>query len=144
MPVRNQGRVIGVGYGSAQGRAELEHLMTTIEGAIIADIRLRPFSRLPGWSGAALARKWPGRYHHLPALGNRRYRERLALAGHQPPPVELVDEAAGMAALRRLLSVSPLVILLCGCADAARCHRQIVLEKVHSDQHGVGSYSGAT
>lgn len=88
--------------------------------AIVADIRFSPRSRVPHWNGGRLAKLLGGRYHHLPALGNRNYKG---------GPVEIVDLEAGLAQVADLLAHQP-VILLCVCAEVERCHRRLVAEAV--------------
>ena len=89
-------------------------------GAVVAGIRFSLCSRVPAWSGGRLARLLGDRYLHLPALGNRNYKERS---------IELVDVERGTAQVGELLAVQP-VILLCVCADVERCHRRLVAEAV--------------
>lgn len=79
-----------------------------------------PRSRVPDWSGGRLARLLSDRYRHLPALGNRNYKE---------GPIELVDVELGTAQVSELLAGQP-VILLCVCAEVERCHRRLVAEAV--------------
>lgn len=79
-----------------------------------------PRSRVPDWSGGRLRGLLGDRYRHLPALGNRNYRE---------GPIELVDVELGTAQVGDLLTRQP-VILLCACADVECNHRCLVAEAV--------------
>lgn len=62
--------------------------------AIVADIRFSPRSRVPHWNSGRLARLLGDRYRHLPALGNRSYKD---------GPIEIVDLDAGIAQVADLL-----------------------------------------
>lgn len=86
------------------------------EDLTVADVRLKPFSRMPGWSRKALAARFGDRYVWIPELGNLNY---------QGGPIRLQDERAGLATLRALLETRA-VVVLCVCADPTRCHRTVV------------------
>jgi hypothetical protein len=81
----------------------------------VVDIRLSARSRVPEWNRGALERLLGDRYRHLPELGNTNYRG--------DGPVEIADLAAGV---RALATLERTPLLLCVCADAASCHRQVV------------------
>lgn len=83
-------------------------------GASVVDVRIAPTSKSPQWRKEALAELLGPRYRHLPALGNRN-----AFTGG---PAELAAPEQALAPVRALLAAGP-VVLLCGCADPARCHR---------------------
>lgn len=87
-------------------------------GATLVDIRLRPFSRKPGFSGASLAARFKRRYVPLQDLGNDNYRG---------GPVHLHHAENGLLQLEKLVARSP-VILMCACADVTTCHRKVVAE----------------
>jgi uncharacterized protein (DUF488 family) len=125
-------RIAGIGY---QGRSQ-DDLVAALRAAgieVLVDVRELPWSRKPGLSKRALAERLPRegiRYVHVPAAGNprairksggpsaailARYREHVA----QHPYVldEILAAAAGAPAA-----------LLCYEADAAACHRSVLLE----------------
>ncbi|GIK37881.1 MAG: hypothetical protein BroJett011_17140 [Chloroflexota bacterium] len=99
-----------------------DELLALVEqlDAVVADIRFSPRSRIPQWNGGRLAQLLGDRYHHLPALGNRNYKD---------GPVEIVDLEAGLPQVADLLVHQP-VILLCVCADIQHCHRRLAAEAI--------------
>jgi hypothetical protein len=125
------GTLYSIGYGSRQGRQELARLMRDQPTCLIADVRLVPRSAIPGYTGEALSRRYPGRYWHLPELGNRRYqqaRRQRPQAGTQDHPmqeIEIVDLKRGLRQLQILLQDHD-VILLCGCSQEENCHRRVI------------------
>ena len=84
--------------------------------AVIIDVRLRPYTRFKGWSRGAFQAKFGTRYRRVEAFGNANYRG---------GPVRLQATADGLAEVTPLLAQGS-VILLCGCADPAACHRSTV------------------
>jgi len=104
-------------------------------GAVIVDIRYKPFSRAPMWTRASMQRVWGERYVYVHSLGNVNYKGgevifqdletglrtvRSMLLGSQP---QLLPEF-----LRSEPGVS--VILLCGCMEVANCHRRLAAEAI--------------
>jgi uncharacterized protein (DUF488 family) len=89
-------------------------------GAILVDIRLVPRSRKPGFNASQLAARYGDAYEHCEALGNRNYKG---------GPIRLVDETRGIAFVLARLMGQP-VILMCGCRDAATCHRTYIAKKL--------------
>lgn len=83
-------------------------------GAALIDVRIAPTSKSPQWRKEALAALLGPAYRHMPALGNRN-----AFTGG---PAVLADPERALAPVAALLARGP-VVLLCGCADPARCHR---------------------
>ena len=61
---------------------------------MVVDIRFSPRSRIPDWSGGRLQKLLESRCHHLPVLGNRKYKG---------GPVEFVDLAAEVVEVGQLL-----------------------------------------
>lgn len=102
------------GY-SGGAPADLQAYLTATRACLL-DIRFRPWSRYPGWRPAALqALAGPGNYRGMRALGNLNY--------NTGGPIHLLAPAAALPLVRDLLRQRP-VLLLCGCADVAECHRQ--------------------
>ncbi|MBV8879621.1 MAG: DUF488 family protein [Planctomycetaceae bacterium] len=89
-------------------------------GARVADIRMRPWSRDPRWRAAGLISRL-GRDHYVgvPALGNVNYKS--------GGPIAIKDLDAGLAIVLDQERRGP-VVLLCGCAEPASCHRTVVAE----------------
>lgn len=90
--------------------------------AVLVDIRFKAKSVNPVWREANLRKLFGARYVHLVALGNRNYK-----TGGQ---VDIVDYADGRDALWRLNRPA---ILMCVCADAAKCHRTLVGKLLRRD-----------
>lgn len=105
----------GAGWTPARLGAEVQRL-----GAALWDIRYSPRSRTPVWNEQAL-RSLVGaaNYAHAFPLGNRNYRG--------DGPITLVNPAATVGIAQRTLAQRP-VILLCGCRDAATCHRSVAAD----------------
>ena len=86
-------------------------------GSEVIDIRAKPFSRVPGWSAAELARLFGGRYGTLHALGNQAIEDGGEMC--------LYDADYGLKQVELAARRCP-QILLCGCANFADCHRALV------------------
>jgi uncharacterized protein (DUF488 family) len=111
-------KVLTFGY---QGRRPQELLaLADAEGAVVVDVRIKPWSRLPGWSQKALQELLGERYVWVRELGNQDYKG---------TGVRLVDEEAGLAKVREMLESRP-VILLCFESDETRCHRRHVRRRL--------------
>jgi hypothetical protein len=104
-------------YTAGYGRAgwDPESLLERAEelDAIIVDIRLSPKSRIPEWRKSYLAALWGRRYWHCHDLGNVNYKG---------GPIVLQNPETGVRSVLEILERQS-VILLCVCADVARCHR---------------------
>jgi activating signal cointegrator 1 len=90
-------------------------------GAVIVDVRYRPWSRVPQWRGESLRAALGGAYVHFGSLGNVHYRG--------DGPIRLANWPVGRMSLEKVLSERP-AVLLCACADAGSCHRSVVVEKM--------------
>jgi uncharacterized protein (DUF488 family) len=127
--------VTGIGYeGTTQ--PELIARLRDAGVATVADIRLNPVSRKPGFSkrglSAALADAGIA-YLHLPALGNPRELRAAFHGAAARLPAARARYAARLtspearAALAAIRDAAQPVALLCLEADEARCHRYVVL-----------------
>jgi hypothetical protein len=114
--------LIPAGYGNPLHRRAIPRLLAELPQARIVDIRLSARTAIPGWSGAALHRRWGPRYLHLSSLGNMVYR--------QPGRIQVADLEGGVKDLLRLLDSHQVLLLLCGCAAYERCHRRLICEHV--------------
>lgn len=93
--------------------------------ALVVDTRFRAFSRAPQWSRSAFQALLGARYRHMPAFGN---------ANFQTPGMENVRLANPEAGAQLLLEQAQaegwaddkVVLLMCTCAEAERCHRSVV------------------
>ncbi len=138
MPVNSAG-LVSIGY---EGRTLGEFLdaLSTVGVGVLADVRLTPLSRRPGFARtrlAAAAAEAAIRYLHLPALGNPRdNRPGFASAAARPAALEryahLMAKPAGEAALEDLAATArrEVVGVMCFERDMQRCHRQLVLAEL--------------
>lgn len=111
--------VYSAGYQNMNREAFAEFVRRN--GIKVADVRLKPVSRNHVWNkNALLERLVLSGYVHIPDLGNLNYKG---------GPIVLKDEAAGLLALRALLTISP-VVVLCVCADPMICHRTVITDKL--------------
>lgn len=92
------------------------HTATVQLGAILADIRLSPFSRNSDYHKPALIERFNTAYVHIPQLGNLNYKNDLG------DGIMLKDVERGTLEVAKLLRVQP-VILLCACKHHTTCHR---------------------
>jgi uncharacterized protein (DUF488 family) len=114
-----------IGYGG-RTPSQVAALLKERGISALVDVRAAPRSRIPGFNKNTLARHMLSEgivYHHIEALGNANRN-----AGPDAP-VQLVDEAAGLQALRELLSRQDLAIM-CACRDHRGCHRTYVAERL--------------
>lgn len=111
--------VFGVGYQSLN----LEDLAARREelGALIVDVRLKPWSNRHEWRRPHLAARFRESYVHVESLGNINYKN--------GGPVLLKDERAGIADVMSMTASCP-VILLCACWDGEKCHRKNIMSKL--------------
>lgn len=110
------------GY-STRTPSEIQHLAQQLN-AIVFDIRFSPRSRVHHWSGPALQALLGERYQHIPALGNRNYRN--------DQPFDIVSYVDGKAEIEN--NPRP-VILLCACSpkDYTRCHRTFIGNQLRAE-----------
>lgn len=83
-------------------------------GAILLDIRYSANSMRPEWRRNALWKLLDDRYQHVPALGNRNYKN-----GGE---IELAAPYKAVPLVKQLLERGP-VILMCACRSWQGCHR---------------------
>lgn len=102
-----------IGY-SGWKPEQLRDAVTT-RHAVLWDIRATPWSKTPEWQRESLRSLLGDAYAHVPALGNKNYKN--------GGPIELARPAAAVEPARAVLSRQPLV-LLCGCRDYWSCHRE--------------------
>ena len=89
-------------------------------GALLCDIRYKPYSPRPEWQQAALQASWGQEYIWLPEFGN------CARFSRDPSaPIEIADYAAGKARLLAILATRP-AILFCACHHIEKCHRGVL------------------
>jgi uncharacterized protein (DUF488 family) len=131
--------IIGVGY---EGR-DLDRFVDDLLGrgvGVLADVRLTPLSRKPGFSKRALAEAVTDAgidYLHLRELGNPKDNrpgfagDRTELTAARRRYADLLGDQAGDALDRlAVLAQNELVAVMCFEADEHRCHRHVVLAQV--------------
>ena len=86
--------------------------------AILVDVRFSPTSELMRWRQIYLKTLLREKYHHLPQLGNRAFREGR---------ISIQNLNLG---IKILFSFNANAVLTCGCADLKTCHRHIIAEEI--------------
>jgi hypothetical protein len=117
------GKLYTIGYLAPDAQVKLDELLTDPKTYLV-DIRYNAVSRKPGWSGAALRKKYGTRYHPLSGLGNKNYKR-----PGEPIEISMPDLIS--------VVVDPLqrgfnFILLCACRDYETCHRKTVVELIQA------------
>lgn len=135
---------IGVGYEGRTIGAFLHQLRDDAVTAV-ADVRLTPISRKPGFSKTALRNCLSERgigYVHLPALGNPKDND-AGFAADSKSLAHFKAEAhytntvlssiPAWSALQTIIRIGQQgrVALLCYEEDSTRCHRDIILDELH-------------
>lgn len=116
-----------LGYSTCRDATELLDISQQRGDALILDIRLKPYSRIPGFNQPELARLLGrDRYQHCGLLGNRNY---------QGGEIQIAQPQVGLTRLLQLLSQRP-VVLLCGCGWHEQCHRTTVAHMVLAHEAG--------
>ena len=93
---------------------------------VLMDIRKRKQSRWrPQFNKSALLQQYGVQYVSCPEFGNVNYKGEDRHKG-----IVLVDPAAGVRRVVRLLAHGVSVMLLCGCKDYQKCHRKTVYELI--------------
>jgi uncharacterized protein (DUF488 family) len=120
-----------IGYGMEArkphaARTQIDTFLKQSTPGILIDVRLTPYSKLPGWNIEDLQRDYTTRYVHLRKLGN--------LHHHTGQPIQLVDEEGGLEQLERWLEQFD-ILLLCGCSKVEQCHRRYIAENLAARTH---------
>ena len=87
------------------------------KGSTLVDVRLKPYSRKPGFSRRSLEKELGDDYVHLPGFGNVNYKGGA---------VKLKEPESALARIADFVADGDPVMLMCGCADHRRCHRSAV------------------
>lgn len=107
------------GHTSQQLKVAAETL-----GAYVVDIRYAPYSRVPGWNKAELEALFGDAYRWVSEWGNVNY-------ARESGEIRINNFSRGTLKIKALLKARP-IILLCGCADYARCHRKHIADVLNS------------
>lgn len=86
--------------------------------AMLIDVRFSPINELMRWRQIYLKTLLREKYHHLPQLGNRAFREGRAVIQHLDLGIKI------------LLSLNSIAVLMCECADLKTCHRHVIAEEL--------------
>ena len=87
-------------------------------GAVLVDVRYRPFSKAPQWQKRAFIEKFGGFYMHVAAFGNKNYKG---------GPIEIAKPTEGLTLVMPVLAEQP-IVLMCACPDYRKCHRTTVAQ----------------
>jgi transcriptional regulator with XRE-family HTH domain len=135
--------LVSVGYEGRELDGFVEELMQA-EVTMVADVRLTPLSRKPGFSKTRLGARLGEagiEYRHLRSLGNPKEnrppfwegrveegRARFRTLMEEPGAISALADLADHAGQQR-------VAVLCFERDEHRCHRKVVLDKVWDLAH---------
>jgi uncharacterized protein (DUF488 family) len=89
---------------------DLKPLLNAL-GAVLVDVRFSPTGDLMRWRQIYLKALLRGKYHHIPQLGNRSFRQGKA-------QIQNLDLG-----IKILTSFNTNAVLMCRCPDANECHR---------------------
>ena len=106
----------------------LEEVASRVEtlGALLVDVRIKPFSHKPGFKKKQLKMELADRYLHIEELGNENYQS------GDPSKIEIADFDTGRQKLGRVYRKRrpETLVLLCGCKNPQRCHRSVVAARL--------------
>ncbi len=119
------GSLATIGYAASYAQSDLDDVLVANARACIIDTRRTPWcSWSKVWTRPALEQRYKKRYRYAgTVLGNSNYDKPNA-------PIQLANEAVGIPWIVRGVEQGVTLILLCGCADYARCHRKVIYDKV--------------
>jgi len=86
--------------------------------AVVVDVRFSPTSEIMRWRQIYLKALLREKYHHVPQLGNRAFREGKA-------QIQNLDLG-----IKILVSFNANAVLMCECADLKECHRLVIAEEL--------------
>ena len=86
--------------------------------AVLVEVRFSPTSDLMRWRQIYLKALLREKYHHVPQLGNRAFREGKA-------QIQNLDLG-----IKILVSFNSNAVLMCGCEDVKQCHRLVIGEEL--------------
>jgi hypothetical protein len=112
--------IFSFGYNNQNVSIERVSELVTA-GALLIDIRLKPFSRKATWNRTNLAKKFGESYLWAEGAGNRNYKGGPILLANPEPEYER---------LCKLLSAGKDLIIMCCCESHERCHRRCVIEEL--------------
>lgn len=96
---------------------DLEPMLDRLD-AMLIDVRFSPTSEIIRWRQIYLKTLLRKKYHHLPQLGNRAFREgRIS--------IQNLDLG-----IKILLSFNANAVLMCECTDLMTCHRHVIAQEL--------------
>lgn len=96
---------------------DLKPMLDALDAALV-DVRFSPISELMRWRQIYLKALLREKYHHVPQLGNRAFREGKA-------QIQNLDLG-----IKILVSFNSNAVLMCECADPKECHRLVIAEEL--------------
>jgi hypothetical protein len=105
------------GFAGSKDINDLKPMLAALD-AILVDVRFSPTSELMRWRQVYLKALLREKYHHVPQLGIRAFREGKA----QIQNLEL--------GIKILVSFNSNAVLVCGCGDAKECHRLVIAQEL--------------
>ena len=130
--------LVSVGYGGRR-LAALIQVLSDERVELLIDVRMRPVSAIPGFSGRSLERALAEvgiGYRHTPTLGNppenRAPFHDGAVQRGRTGFLKLLAVKAARDALKDLAEIAnkSRVAVLCAERDQSRCHRQVIVEQL--------------
>ena len=97
--------------------SDLKPMLDALD-AVLVDVRFSPTSELMRWRQIYLKALLREKYHHVPQLGNRAFREGKT-------QIQNLDLG-----IKILVSFNANAVLMCECADPKECHRLVIAEEL--------------
>jgi hypothetical protein len=107
-------------YTTAYAGKDINDLKPMLDrlDAVLVDVRFSPTSEIMRWRQIYLKTLLREKYHHVPQLGNRSFREGR---------VSIQNLDLG---IKILLSFNSNAVLMCECADLKICHRHAIAQEL--------------
>ena len=96
---------------------DLKPMLNALD-AVLVDVRFSPTSEIMFWRQVYLKTLLREKYHHVPQLGNRAFREGKA-------QIQNLDLG-----IKILVSFNSNAVLMCRCEVVKECHRLVIAEKL--------------
>ncbi len=96
---------------------DLKPLLNALD-AVLVDVRFSPTSEIMRWRQIYLKALLREKYHHLPHLGSRAFREGKA-------KIQNLDLG-----IKILISFNVNAVLMCECGDPKKCHRLLIAQEL--------------
>ena len=96
---------------------DLKPMLNTLD-VVLVDVRFSPTSEIMFWRQVYLKTLLREKYHHVPQLGNRAFREGKA-------QIQNLDLG-----IKVLFSFNTSAVLMCECADSKKCHRLVIAQEL--------------